>query len=307
MVSRRRGSGVPARTVHARGRRRDASLCAHPRQAWFLFSQFKYVTTNALASARLADGQPSYPVLVFLEGVTGFRQMNTFQVEELVSHGYIVAAIDQPDAAAGVVFPEWARGRWSARAAVAGPDPPEPRAECGRATPARQGARSREPRSVPHARRQLRARPAGCAESGGSEPRLDGAAGPAEHGHVRRLAGRDRRRRSLSARTTCAGLPDDGRADGDRRGGSRTFQAEHVDHQRCGQHAARSTAQRWLVTGGNRCASDKHARRVQVLARVRLLRAGAGNVSQQLHGYSELDTSGLPVGFDRSNPRAASA
>ena len=71
-----------------------------------LFSQLKYVTTNAVASVRVADGQPSYPVLIFLEGATGFRQMNTFQVEELVSHGYIVAAIDQPGAAANVVFPD---------------------------------------------------------------------------------------------------------------------------------------------------------------------------------------------------------
>jgi hypothetical protein len=31
--------------------------------------------------------------------------LNTYQVEELVSHGYIVAAIDQPGAAADVVFP----------------------------------------------------------------------------------------------------------------------------------------------------------------------------------------------------------
>ena len=73
---------------------------------WFLFSRFKYVMTNAVASVRVADGQPSYPVLIFLEGATGFRQMNTFQVEELVSHGYIVAAIDQPGAAADVVFPD---------------------------------------------------------------------------------------------------------------------------------------------------------------------------------------------------------
>ena len=70
------------------------------------FSQFKYVTTNAVASVRVADGQPSYPVLIFLEGATGFRQMNTFQVEELVSHGYIVVAVDQPGAAANVVFPD---------------------------------------------------------------------------------------------------------------------------------------------------------------------------------------------------------
>ncbi len=32
--------------------------------------------------------------------------MNTFQVEELVSHGYIVVAIDQPGVAANVMFPD---------------------------------------------------------------------------------------------------------------------------------------------------------------------------------------------------------
>ena len=87
----------------------DAVLAAFARihnKPSFLFNQFKYVTTNAVASARVADSQPSYPVLLFLEGVTGFRQMNTFQVEQLVSHGYIVVAIDQPGAAANVVFPD---------------------------------------------------------------------------------------------------------------------------------------------------------------------------------------------------------
>jgi predicted dienelactone hydrolase len=77
----------------------------HDRPA-FLFAHFKYVTTNAMESARVADDQPSYPVLLFLEGATGYRQMNTFEVEELVSHGYIVAALDQPGAAADVVFPD---------------------------------------------------------------------------------------------------------------------------------------------------------------------------------------------------------
>jgi predicted dienelactone hydrolase len=72
----------------------------------FIFGHFKYVATNAMLSVPVAANKPSYPVILFLEGVTGFRQMNTFQVEELVSHGYIVAAIDQPGAAADVVFPD---------------------------------------------------------------------------------------------------------------------------------------------------------------------------------------------------------
>ena len=72
----------------------------------FVFGHFKYVTTHAMPSARAAADSPRYPVLLFLEGATGFRQMNTFQVEHLVSHGFIVVAIDQPGAAAAVVFPD---------------------------------------------------------------------------------------------------------------------------------------------------------------------------------------------------------
>ena len=71
-----------------------------------LFRQLKYVTTHAVLSASVADEKPNYPVLIFLEGAIGFRQMNTFQVEELVSQGYIVAAIDQPHTAAVVVLPD---------------------------------------------------------------------------------------------------------------------------------------------------------------------------------------------------------
>lgn len=72
----------------------------------FTFAHLKYVSTNAIPSLPMATDKPRYPVLLFLEGLVGFRQMNTFQVEELVSHGYIVAAIDQPYAASAVVFPD---------------------------------------------------------------------------------------------------------------------------------------------------------------------------------------------------------
>lgn len=72
----------------------------------FTFNHLKYVTTNAVPSAPAADDEPCYPVLIFLHGRGGFRQHNTLQVEELVSHGYIVAGIDMPHAAAGVAFPD---------------------------------------------------------------------------------------------------------------------------------------------------------------------------------------------------------
>lgn len=72
----------------------------------FALGHLKYITSNAVPSAPVAEDAARYPVLIFSHGTLGFRQHNTFQVEELVSHGYIVAAIDQPYTAAIVVFPD---------------------------------------------------------------------------------------------------------------------------------------------------------------------------------------------------------
>ncbi len=72
----------------------------------FVFSHLKYVTTNAVASAPVADDRPNYPVLLYLTGISGFRSANTFQIEELVSHGYIVIGLDQPGIAPMVHFPD---------------------------------------------------------------------------------------------------------------------------------------------------------------------------------------------------------
>ena len=72
----------------------------------FLFSHLKYVKTNAIPSAPVADDQPSYPVLIYLTGLGGFRSVSTFQIEALVSHGYIVVGLDQPGAVAMVRLPD---------------------------------------------------------------------------------------------------------------------------------------------------------------------------------------------------------
>jgi hypothetical protein len=78
--------------------------------------QLHDVTTDAVESAPVADDQPSYPVLLFLEGIRfAYRQQNTFQVEELVSHGHVVAAIDQPYVAATVVFPDGRQAAYDPR------------------------------------------------------------------------------------------------------------------------------------------------------------------------------------------------
>jgi len=72
----------------------------------FLFSHFKYATTNAVASAPIAENSSSFPVLIYLTGLDGFRAASTFQIEALVSNGYIVVGIDQPGAVAMVRFPD---------------------------------------------------------------------------------------------------------------------------------------------------------------------------------------------------------
>lgn len=72
----------------------------------FVFQHLKYVMTDAVPAAPAAPGAANYPVLVLSHGRGGFRQESTSQVEEMVSHGYIVAAIDHTYAAAGVDFPD---------------------------------------------------------------------------------------------------------------------------------------------------------------------------------------------------------
>ncbi|MGP3935160.1 alpha/beta hydrolase family protein [Nonomuraea sp. KM88] len=68
------------------------------------FQHMRQSTSNAVTAAPAVPGR--HPVLVFLEGAQGFRQMNMFQVEPLVSRGYVVVAIDQPYAAGSVRFPD---------------------------------------------------------------------------------------------------------------------------------------------------------------------------------------------------------
>ncbi len=75
----------------------------------FLLSHLRYIATNAVQDVPVAGADATYPVLIFSHGRGGYRQHNTLEIEELASHGYIVAAIDHPYAASGVVFPDGRR------------------------------------------------------------------------------------------------------------------------------------------------------------------------------------------------------
>jgi dienelactone hydrolase len=69
------------------------------------FDGLDSLETHATPDAPVASDE-QYPVLVFSHGRCGFRNHNTALVEELASHGYVVATIDHPYAATGVAFPD---------------------------------------------------------------------------------------------------------------------------------------------------------------------------------------------------------
>jgi len=72
----------------------------------FIFSHFRYVTTNAIEGATVADDEKKYPALIYLSGLYGFRSASMFQIQSLASRGYIVVGLDQPGGAGAVEFPD---------------------------------------------------------------------------------------------------------------------------------------------------------------------------------------------------------
>ena len=160
----------------------------------FTFSHLNYVNTGARSSAPAAGGRP-YPVLLFAHGRGGFRQHNTAQIQDLASHGYVVAAIEQPYVASGVVFPD---GRIA---------PLDPRmvdsAHSGRAPLLDRilPFLARDARFTLDRLTVLNRTPGGV---------LTGAAGSRSNRHVRPLARRRGDRRGLQPGVSHPGLPDDG-------------------------------------------------------------------------------------------------
>ncbi|RJX39927.1 acetylhydrolase [Paenibacillus pinisoli] len=71
-----------------------------------LFHSIGYVKTHAIENAAMSDKEASYPVLLFSHGLTGNKMQNTFQVEHLVSQGYIVVGIDHTYSSTASIFPD---------------------------------------------------------------------------------------------------------------------------------------------------------------------------------------------------------
>ena len=72
----------------------------------FSLKHLRYVNSHAKLNMPLSGSVDQYPILLFSHGWSGFRAQNTFQVEELVSHGYIIAAPDHTYGSVASVFPD---------------------------------------------------------------------------------------------------------------------------------------------------------------------------------------------------------
>ena len=72
----------------------------------FLFNHFNLVDAHAYANVPLMTADKPYPVILFSHGLTGLRGQNRAVVNELVSHGYIVAAVDHTYGNALTIFPD---------------------------------------------------------------------------------------------------------------------------------------------------------------------------------------------------------
>jgi predicted dienelactone hydrolase len=72
----------------------------------FFLDHLEFSKSHAYDGALVSNAEKDYPVLLFSHGWNGFRAQNTYQFEELASHGYIVIAPDHTYGAVATVFPD---------------------------------------------------------------------------------------------------------------------------------------------------------------------------------------------------------
>jgi predicted dienelactone hydrolase len=82
------------------------AIASHLGLPAFFLEHVKYAKAHAIAEAPISGTQAQYPIILFSHGWGGFRAQNTYQVEELASHGYVVAAPDHAYGAIASVYPD---------------------------------------------------------------------------------------------------------------------------------------------------------------------------------------------------------
>jgi hypothetical protein len=67
---------------------------------------FANLPSHAFPDVSLSSNRPDYPVLIFSPGYTGIPEFWSTQLEEMSSHGYIVAGINHTYSSAASIFPD---------------------------------------------------------------------------------------------------------------------------------------------------------------------------------------------------------
>jgi predicted dienelactone hydrolase len=89
----------------------DARQLGRLISAWIKMPRFfldhaSLVRSHSYQDAPLDASGGAYPVLLFSHGWGGFRAQNTYQTQELASHGYVVVGIEHPYGSMVTVFPD---------------------------------------------------------------------------------------------------------------------------------------------------------------------------------------------------------
>jgi predicted dienelactone hydrolase len=72
----------------------------------FFLDHIRYARSDAYEGAPLVRFSGGYPLLLFSHGWGGFRVQSSFLMQELASHGYVVAALEHPYGSVMTVFPD---------------------------------------------------------------------------------------------------------------------------------------------------------------------------------------------------------
>ena len=67
---------------------------------------FRQLLGNAVWDAPVLVSGVQYPILIYTHGDTSWRHTNIYLLEELASHGYVVASIDHTYNATAIQFPD---------------------------------------------------------------------------------------------------------------------------------------------------------------------------------------------------------
>lgn len=70
-----------------------------------IFSHLGKVKTHAILDAPIAATDAPYPVIIYTPSWSGYRTDNTFQTQELASHGFVVIGLEHPCSVPMAIYP----------------------------------------------------------------------------------------------------------------------------------------------------------------------------------------------------------